>query len=58
MRRADAPGLVGAPTRARDVLGWKPTVSFDDLVADMVAVDQQRLASGVEESLTYLADRR
>jgi GDPmannose 4,6-dehydratase len=57
LRRADTPGLVGDPTRARDVLGWTSSVSFAELVADMVAADEQRLATGVEESPDYLVSR-
>jgi GDPmannose 4,6-dehydratase len=30
---------VGDPTRARERLGWTPERSFEDLVAEMVAVD-------------------
>lgn len=36
--------LVGDPTKARDVLGWVPEVSFEELVAEMVAADLERLA--------------
>jgi GDPmannose 4,6-dehydratase len=34
---------VGDPSRARDVLGWRPAYDFDALVAEMVAADLQRL---------------
>jgi GDPmannose 4,6-dehydratase len=30
---------VGDPTRARDVLGWKPRISFEQLVGEMVESD-------------------
>jgi GDPmannose 4,6-dehydratase len=33
--------LVGDFTRARQILGWQPTISFDDLIAEMVASDLQ-----------------
>jgi GDPmannose 4,6-dehydratase len=36
--------LVADATRARAVLGWRPERSFEDLVAEMVAADLQRLA--------------
>jgi GDPmannose 4,6-dehydratase len=36
---------VGDPTRARDVLGWRPAYTFDALVAEMVAADLQRLGA-------------
>lgn len=38
-RPSDAPELVGDSTRAREVLGWKPTVPFEDVVARMVRHD-------------------
>jgi GDPmannose 4,6-dehydratase len=38
-RPSDAPELVGDSTRARTVLGWSPTVPFDDVVARMVQHD-------------------
>jgi GDPmannose 4,6-dehydratase len=34
---------VGDPSRARDVLGWRPAYDFDALVAEMVAADLDRL---------------
>ena len=39
MRPADPSELVGDASLARDVLGWTPTVSFEDLVAAMVSAD-------------------
>jgi GDPmannose 4,6-dehydratase len=38
-RPADADPLVGDATRAREVLGWEPTRTFEDLVAEMVQAD-------------------
>lgn len=38
-RPVDASVLVGDPTRARTVLGWTPTVTFDELVGRMVDHD-------------------
>jgi GDPmannose 4,6-dehydratase len=38
-RPSDAPQLVGDSTRAREVLGWAPTVHFDEIVARMVEQD-------------------
>ena len=43
MRPADATALVGDASRARDALGWSPTVDFDGVVAAMVDAD---LAAG------------
>lgn len=54
LRKADAPGLSGDATKARRELGWSPTSTFEDLVREMVAVDQKRLKSGVEEDPAYL----
>ncbi|HUR14133.1 MAG TPA: GDP-mannose 4,6-dehydratase [Mycobacteriales bacterium] len=38
-RPGDPPLLVGDATRARTVLGWAPTVGFDELVGRMVDAD-------------------
>ncbi|WP_423917972.1 GDP-mannose 4,6-dehydratase [Frigoribacterium sp. 2-23] len=38
-RPSDAPTLVGDSTRLRDTLGWKPTVTFEQIVEAMVAED-------------------
>lgn len=38
-RPVDAVELVGDPTRAREVLGWSPTVQFAEVVARMVDAD-------------------
>ncbi|HQY97637.1 MAG TPA: GDP-mannose 4,6-dehydratase [Phycicoccus sp.] len=39
MRPAEVDLLIGDPTKARDVLGWEHTVSFEDLIAMMVDSD-------------------
>jgi GDPmannose 4,6-dehydratase len=39
MRPAEVDLLVGNSAKARDVLGWKPTVGFEDLVTMMVDAD-------------------
>jgi GDPmannose 4,6-dehydratase len=38
-RPAEVESLVGDATRARTVLGWKPTCSFPELVREMVEND-------------------
>ncbi len=38
-RPADPTELVGDASRAREVLGWAPTVAFEEIVARMVAAD-------------------
>jgi GDPmannose 4,6-dehydratase len=54
MRQSEIEARYGDPTRAREALGWEATVSFDQLVREMVEVDQRRVATGVEESPDYL----
>jgi GDPmannose 4,6-dehydratase len=54
LRTADAPGLTGDPGKAQRELGWAAVTSFEDLVAEMVRVDLERLRSGVEESPDYV----
>jgi GDPmannose 4,6-dehydratase len=54
LRPADLPETRGDATRARDDLGWQPTVGFEELVTQMVRVDLERLSTGVEESPDYL----
>ncbi|MCK9822205.1 GDP-mannose 4,6-dehydratase [Nocardioides cavernae] len=44
-RPADPTELVGDASRARDVLGWEPTVAFEEIVARMVAADVRRGAT-------------
>src|SRR4051812_13160762 len=39
MRPAEVDLLIGDPSRARDVLGWKPEVTFEELVNRMVDSD-------------------
>ena len=38
-RPAEVDQLVGDASKAREVLGWKPTYSFDELVKEMVQSD-------------------
>ncbi|NHC23856.1 NAD-dependent epimerase/dehydratase family protein [Nocardioides sp. IC4_145] len=54
MRPADVPVQVGDPSTAERLLGWRRTVSFEDMVEHMVRVDVERLRSGVDESPAYL----
>lgn len=48
MRPAEVDLLIGDPSKAHDVLGWKPTVDFAQLVGMMVESDlaEQRAAAG------------
>ncbi|HUT83329.1 MAG TPA: GDP-mannose 4,6-dehydratase [Thermodesulfobacteriota bacterium] len=43
VRPAEVDLLLGDPTKARKVLGWKPTVTFEELVTMMVDADLERL---------------
>lgn len=43
VRRADVSTLRGDASRARQELGWTPTVTFNELVAMMVDADMERL---------------
>ena len=38
-RSAEVDTLLGDATRAREILGWSPTTSFDELVREMVQED-------------------
>jgi GDPmannose 4,6-dehydratase len=40
----DAP--VGDPSRARDVLGWRPEHTFEATIAEMVEADLAELRAG------------
>jgi GDPmannose 4,6-dehydratase len=40
-RPAEVETLLGDPTKAREKLGWKPTISFESLVKEMVRSDYQ-----------------
>jgi len=43
MRPAEVDLLIGDPTRAHEVLGWKPEVSFEELACMMVDADIKAL---------------
>jgi GDPmannose 4,6-dehydratase len=45
LRPAEVELLIGDPAKARDRLGWRPKVSFGELVRMMVDADLQRLAA-------------
>jgi GDPmannose 4,6-dehydratase len=44
-RPADPVDLVGSPAKIKAVLGWTPTVSFDELVREMVEAELAALAA-------------
>jgi len=45
VRPAEVDLLIGDPSKAKRDLGWEPEVSFEDLVAMMVAADIDRVAA-------------
>jgi GDPmannose 4,6-dehydratase len=49
-RAVDAPVLVGDASKARRVLGWETTCSFEDLVGAMVSADMDLLRLAVSEN--------
>jgi GDPmannose 4,6-dehydratase len=42
-RPAEVDQLISNPAKARSVLGWEPSVTFNDLVTMMVEADLKRL---------------
>ena len=40
-RPAEVETLLGDPTRAKEKLGWMPTTTLEELVAEMVATDKE-----------------
>ncbi len=40
-RPAEVETLLGDPTKARETLGWTPTTTLEELVAEMVATDKE-----------------
>jgi GDPmannose 4,6-dehydratase len=40
-RPAEVETLLGDPTRAKEKLGWTPTTTLEELVAEMVAADRE-----------------
>jgi len=45
MRPAEVDQLIGDNSKARKILGWKPTISFEQLVTMMVDSDMKLLSS-------------
>ncbi len=45
-RPAEVESLVADPTRAREELGWAPSMTFRELVETMVEADRERIADG------------
>lgn len=49
VRPAEATDLVGDASRARDLLGWRPTVSFEEMVLRMVEADLAHSSSSASK---------
>jgi GDPmannose 4,6-dehydratase len=49
-RPAEVNHLRGDASRARDILGWKPTVSFRALVEGMVDADLKRVSANIHSN--------
>jgi GDPmannose 4,6-dehydratase len=49
LRPAEVETLVADPTKAREVLGWKPAVDFEGLIRMMVDADVERLGTQPKE---------
>ncbi len=47
LRPAEVEVLLGDATKARDVLGWKPSVTLEDMVGEMVEADLARHQSRI-----------
>jgi GDPmannose 4,6-dehydratase len=46
MRPAEVDRLLGDATRAKTALGWTPTVTLEDMIAEMIDADLARLKRG------------
>ena len=53
-RRTEVDQLLGDASKARDVLGWQPTTSLDELVQEMVASDTEL----ARDEVTLIARRQ
>ncbi len=49
VRPAEVDVLLGDPSYAQKKLGWKPEVSFEDLITMMVDADLERVKRGIKE---------
>lgn len=52
-RPAEVDHLCGDATKAHRILGWRPQVTFDELVERMVRADMDRAARGVLQALRF-----
>jgi len=56
-RPTEVEDLRADPSQAKAVLGWAPTVSFDDLVAEMVVADLAEVGLSLEGAGALAAER-
>jgi GDPmannose 4,6-dehydratase len=49
LRPAEVEHLIGDASRAREVLGWEPRTSFEEMIRMMVDADLELLSSGVPQ---------
>jgi GDPmannose 4,6-dehydratase len=56
LRPAEVDALQGDPSKARDKLGWTPTVTFKELVQIMVDADREQLADQLAGRAVRLSD--
>jgi GDPmannose 4,6-dehydratase len=56
LRPAEVDALQGDPTKAREKLGWTPTVKFKELVQIMVDADREQLADQLAGRGVRLSD--
>ena len=47
VRRGEGAPLVGDPARARERLGWRPSLTFEQLIARMVEADLRELSGAL-----------
>jgi GDPmannose 4,6-dehydratase len=55
LRPAEVDLLLGEPTKARTVLGWKHRYTFEQLVTEMVDNDLNRLGATTQRALRLAA---
>ena len=54
LRPADVPETRGDASKIASVLGWTPTLTFEQIIGAMVDADLKRLATGVQDDVSYL----
>jgi GDPmannose 4,6-dehydratase len=57
-RPAEVDHLIGDPTKAKRVLGWEPSTSFEELIRLMVDADFRLLGRGAEPPTAQLGRAR